>query len=244
MNSCIAMLSQAPAPYNVIPPDFAQLFPQATSYAEERIYNELVPLNQRGLNTSLTTTPASRTLPLAGASQSIVTVEQFALIYPTGTTDPELGTLIYFDAGSLDLINLIWPQQSVTVDPTAADFIGRYWCLQDSATLVFSPPGPAAYTVALTGTFAPVPISETNTTTYLSTFYPALFECACMVFLSGALLRNFGSQSDDPRQAMSWEQQYGKLLQPAIAEEQRRRFQGAGWSQQAPAPLAKPNDRS
>jgi hypothetical protein len=244
MNSCIAMLSQAPSPYNNIPPDFVQLFPQATSYAEERIYNELVPLNQRTLNTSLTTTPAQRTLPLGGASQSIVTVEQFALIYPSGQTDPTQGTLYYFDAGSLDVINILWPQQSVTVDPSQGDFIGRYWALQDNATLVFSPPGPAAYTVALTGTFAPIPISLSVPITYLSTFYPALLEAGCMIFLTGGLLRNFGAQADDPKMAMAWESTFKTLMQSAQLEEQRRRMQGAGWSQYAPTPATAPNARN
>lgn len=244
MQSCIAMLSQAPSPYNIIPPDFALLFPQATSYAEERIYNEMVPLNQRTLNTSLTTTAAQRTLSLVGASQSIVTVEQFALIYPSGTTDPTLGSLYFFDAASLDIINVVWPQQSVTVDPSEADWIGRYWCLQDSSTLVFSPPGPAAYTVALTGTFAPIPISDAVPTTYLSTFYPALLEAGCMVFLTGGVLRNFGAQADDPKMAMSWESTFKTLMQSAQLEEQRRRIQGTGWSQYAPTPATQPNARN
>lgn len=244
MQSCIVMLSQAPPPYNNIPPDFVALFPQATSYAEERIYNEMVPLNQRTLNTSLTTIPAQRTLPLVGASQTIVTVEQFGLVYPSGVTDPALGTVIYFDAGSLDVINLIWPQQSVTVDPSLAAWIGRYWCLQDAQTLVFSPPGPLGYTAAITGTFAPIPISEANATTYLSTFYPALLEAGCMVYLTGGLLRNFGSQADDPKMAMSWETQFKTLMSSAQLEEQRRRIQGAGWSQYSPTPATQPTARS
>jgi hypothetical protein len=245
MNSCIAMLSQAPPPYNIsVNSDFPQLFPQATSYAEERIYDELVPINQRFLNTSLTTTIASRAINLSAASQTILTVEQFAIIYPAGTTNPALGTLYYFDGASLDIINMIWPSQSVTLDPSEADYIGRYWCLADDHTLVFSPTPPAAYTAAITGTFEPTPISAANPTTYLSMVYPALLEAACMVFLTGGLLRNFGAQADDPRMALSWEQTYKTLIAGAQLEEQRRRLQGQGWSQYQPAPEAAPNART
>jgi len=239
--SLLVMLSQAPSPYNQIPADFAVLYPQATSYAEGRIYQELVPLNYRKQNTSLVTTPASRTLNLTFASQTVLSVEGFALIIPSGTTNPALGTRIIYDPSSLDVIDMVWPQESVTVAPEAADWIGRYWALLDDQTLVFAPTVPAVYTAVITGDFEPVPISPTNPSTYLSSVYPELLQAACMVWLSGALTRNFGAQADDPRQAMSWETQYKTLLGSSLLEEQRRRLQGVGWSQNAPAPLNKPD---
>lgn len=242
-NSLLVMLSQSPSPYNVIPADFAVLFPQATSYAEERIYDELVPLNQRTQDTSLTTAIASRTINLTAAAQQLVTVETFSLIYPAGTTLASMGTRIPFESTSLDVIDVIWPQESVTLDPSLADNIGRYWALQDDHTLVFCPTVPAPYTCIITGNFEPIPISATNPTTYLSTFYPALLEAACMVWLTGALLRNFGAQSDDPQTAVSWESVYKTLMETALLEEQRRRLQGQGWTQFMPAPL-NPSGRS
>jgi hypothetical protein len=240
-NTLLVALSQAVAPYTVIPSDFATLFPQATSYAEQRIYRELVPLNERTQNTSLTTTTASRVLNLTAASQMILTVESFELIYPAGVTNQALGTRMIFDAANLDVIDLVWPQESVTMDPSLADWIGRYWALLDDHTLVFCPTVNGAYTAIITGTFESIPISAANPTTYLSTFYPEVLEAACMVFLTGYLLRNFGAQSDDPRQAVSFESHYKTLMQSAIIEEQRRRMQGAGWSQYVPAPMEKPD---
>jgi hypothetical protein len=50
-----------------------------------------------------------------------------------------------------------------------------------------------------------------------------------MVFLSG-YKQNFGAQSDDPRSAVSWEQQYEKLMASASGEELRKKFSGMGWS--------------
>lgn len=260
-NSLLVMLSQSPSPYTVIPADFAVLFPQATSYAEERIYDELVPLNQRTQNTSLVTTAGSRTVDLSQASQVLVTVETFSLIYPAGATiasqapltplPPPVaqpgsnapvvgGTRIPFESAGLDLIDVIWPQESVTLDPSLADNIGRYWALLDDKTLVFCPTVPAAYTCIVTGNFEPVPISAANPVTYLSTVYPALLQAACMIFLTGALLRNYGAQSDDPKSATSWEGIYKGLMTTAVLEEQRRRLQGVGWSQFMPTPIANP----
>lgn len=236
-------LSQAPPPYNVVPPDFDALMPQATSYAEERIYREMIPLNQRNLNTSLSTGIARRTVDLSATSQIVLSVERFGLIYPSSVTDPTLGSIQYYDAASLDVIDLIWPDQTQTVDPTQATWLGRYWAMLDDHTIVFSPCVAAAYTIALTGNFTPIPISETNPATYLSTNYSGLLIAACMIYMTGALLRNYGSQSDDPRMALSWNSQYQDLLTGAILEEKRRRMEGAGWSQNPPNPIAKP-DRS
>ena len=242
-NSLAAMLSQAPSPYTVLPADFVTLFPQATSYAEGLIYRDLVPLNERAQNTSLTTTAASRTLSLTPTSQLVLSVEGFSIIYPATTTNPALGTRYPFGATSLDVIDIIWPQESVTMDPSQADWIGRYWAMRDDKTIVFSPTLNGAYTVELTGNFAPVPISASNPTTYLSIVYPELLQAACMVFLTGALLRNYGSQSDDPKMALSWKGQYQDLLSSAVSEDQRRRMQGKGWSQAVPAPMNASADR-
>lgn len=241
--SLMVMLEQGSAPYNVIPSDFATLLPQATSYAEQRIYREMVPLNERGENTAFTTTAGLRYVSLTGAAQAVLSVESFALIYPAGTTTASAGTRILFDAASLDVIDIVWPQSSVTMDPSQADWIGRYWAMLDDHTIVFSPTVGAAYTILLTGNFAPVPISVTNPTTYLSTIYPELLQAACMVWLAGALQRNFGASADDAKMALSWESTYKELLASAVAEEQRRRMAGVGWSQNMPNPLAHP-DRS
>ena len=242
-NMLLVSLSQAVSPYTLIPTDFVTLYPQATSYAEQRIYRDLVPLNERTENTSLSTTTASRTINLTGASQTILTVESLAVVYPAGTTNPALGTRIHFNSATLDAIGLIWPQESVTMDPSTADWIGRYWAMLDDHTLVFCPTLNNAYTAIITGTFEPIAISASNPTTYLSAVYPDLFEAACMVFLCGGLLRNFGAQSEDPRQAQSWETQYQLLLKGAVTEEQRRRMQGAGWSQYVPAQMDMRSDR-
>ena len=110
-----------------------------------------------------------------------------------------------------------------------------------AAWLVFSPTTDKAYTAIIFGTFQVTPLSSGNPSTYLSNIYPDLLQAACMVFLTGALTRNFGAQADDPKMAVAWEEQYKSLLEGAVLQEQRRRMQGVGWSQYAPAPVAKPD---
>ena len=227
----IVALSQAPSPYNTIPPDFAVLFPQGTSYAELRIYRDLVMLCTRQQNSSLTTTPGSRVLDLSAMANPnggpIIVPDGLSLIVPAGTATPALGSRILYKEASLDLIDLIWPQEAVTSGPVSAEWIGRYWAMLDDHTMVVAPtpdsPNGEVYTAEITGLFQPTPISNANQTTYLSTNYPDLLEAAIMVFMTGALQRNFGAQSDDPRQAQSWEVQYQTLMATARNEERRRR---------------------
>jgi hypothetical protein len=235
---CYIALSQGQSPYAVQPPDFAAQFPLASSYAEGRMYRDLVLLATRTQDTSLVTAAGSRTLNLLTMAPNVVVVpEGFGLIYPAGATSQALGTVIPFDKASLDVIDEVWPAQSVTMDPSAADWIGRYWAMQDDRTLVFAPTVSGAYTPVITGLYVPSPMSATNETTYLTTNYPEALEALCMVFLSGGLQRNFAAMSDDPKAAISWEAQYQALLPGMRDQEARIRGLKADdlWPQQAPA---------
>jgi len=214
--SIAAALVQAPSPYTSLPADFAQLFPHATSYAEGRIARDLVLLNTRETDTSLSTTAGSRVLPpLSGMTLPIIVPEYVALVVS--------GTYVPFVHASLDLINFTWPQQALTQSPTATDQSARMWALRDDQTVVLAPTPDAVYTAAITGLFIMKPMSATNPTTYIGNVYGDLLFVAVMIFLSGALTRNYGASGDEPTQAISWENQYGRLLAGAKAEEARRR---------------------
>lgn len=247
--ACVVACSMAPPPYNVLPDDFAQVqFPMAMSDAELHIYRDMVMLATRTTNivqgVPLLTSAGSREVAIPQTGTPIIVPEGFALIYPAGTTNPALGTRIPFDAGSLDLIDLMWPEEGTMVDPSTADWYGRVWALKDDHTLVYAPTADAAYSVELTGLYQPAPISASNQSTYLSTWYPDLLIDRAMVYLSGALMRNFGAMAEDPKMAMAWEAKYQQDLQGAIAEEQRRRSQGVGWSQNMATPLTAPSARN
>lgn len=233
----IVALVQAPPPYNVIPPDFASLYPNATSYAESRICAEIPLLANRTQNTQLATVAGSRQLNLSLMTNPLVVQEGLALISPAGTTNPALGARIVFDKATLDFIDQIWPVEATTMDPSIADNVGRWWAplntgpssgvsiagVAASSIIVLAPTPDNVYTAECTGLFQPTPISNSNPSTYLSTVYPDLLVAACMVFLEGALRRNFGAQADNPQSAMSWEAMYTRLKDAAAFEEARRR---------------------
>lgn len=226
----LSMLAQAPPPYNVVPPDFAQLYPRAISFAESRITAEIPLLANRKQDSSLTVTAGERTVDLA-LTPTMIVVERVALITPTPGVPPLSGTRCQFIKTTLDYIDMFWPTEATTLNPALAQNIGRYWAyvtldnnVQPSSTLIALAPTPdAAYTIELTGLVSPTPLSGANTSTYLSTNYPDLLTAGCMVFLEGALMRNFSAQADDPRQALSWEGVYRGLKDACEFEEMRRR---------------------
>lgn len=217
-------------------PDFSNMIPNFLDYAEDRIYRECVFLAARAQDSSLQFSGTTRTLNLAAASTIILVVEGVAAITPTGTA-PGAGTRQQFSPASLDLIDTVWPQESLTVDPSAVT--DRWWAMRDASTIVVAPTPNDTYTAEITGMFRPLQLSGSNPTTYLSLNYPDLLLAASMISVA-AYLRDYGAESEDPKLAQSWESQYGKLQQSAMAEEQRRRSQGAGWSANLPTPLATP----
>ena len=119
----------------------------------------------------------------------------------------------------------------------------------DDQTMVFGPTPDQAYFFDIQGQAQPVPLynaapGDGTQTTFLTSVLPDLFLAAAMISASG-YRHNFGAQSDDPRMAVSWENQYLELLMSAKVEETRKRF--LGWnsmssrsmppqSQAAPAP--------
>ena len=220
----LSALAQSPPPYNVIPPDFAQLYPQAINYAEGLFYKACVFLATRTEDTtSLQTTAGTRSLALAGMVPNVVVVQEtFGLITPAGATT-STGTIQWFTKTSLDFIDRFWPQWSATMAPDAAGSGERFWAPLDNNTFVFAPTPDKAYNAVVAGLFQPATMSAGNPTTYLGSVYPELLTAGCMEWLSGALLRNYGAQSDDPQHALSWKAVREELLDQATKEEMRRR---------------------
>lgn len=196
-------------------PFFVTNFPEAIRYAEGRIYKELVLLATRTQDTSLSTVAGVRSIDLSTMTQPVIVPEGFALVAGGGR--------VPFDAASLDWIDEVWPVEATTRAPAMNDFQDRYWAMQDDHILVMCPTPDGPYTAVVTGLFQPLPLSASNTTTYLTATYPELMEAACMVFMTGALLKNFGSKADNPQMAVSWETDTARLMDLAQDEERRRR---------------------
>lgn len=267
-----AIIARTPFPYTVVDGAFATLFPAATSYAEEYIYNKIPMLAQRLQDKSLRTTAGSRSISLAGTTLPIVVPQRLALLVgpnnvglvdgfgnpivdgfgnPIITPDPAPFQVPFLPV-SLDFIDMFWPQEALTWAPNNA--LAAYWCIEggvaadfSSPTVVIAPTPDAAYQVIVTGLFQQEPISATNPQTYLSTVYPELFLACCMVFISGALLRNYssagGTQPDEPGMPIHWQMQVDRLIEFAQEEEMRRMQQGTNWMNRPPMPAGAPAGR-
>lgn len=209
--------------------NFTQILPAAIQDAEQRIYRECDFLYTRTVNATLTFVPGNRCLCLPS---SIILIQGVAAVTPA-ITPPYAGTRNQLEIVSLDFIDYAWPTSS------QSQSLPEYVAMMDSKTIVVAPTPDKAYTAEITGIFRPDPLSASNPNTYISTTYPDLMVAATMVFMTG-YQRDFGSQADDPKMAMSWEQLYQDRKKSVYEEEQRRKGASSGWSQFQQTPLAMP----
>lgn len=209
--------------------NFVAILPSVIDYAEQRIYRELNLISTVIRDTSATASANNRNFTLPTAGGRFVVVDAINVMTPVGsqtTRNPVLPT-------SLHYVDLMWP----TATAASATTVPTYFAMVTDQTLIWGPPPGASFVVEVIGHIRPTPLSVSNTTTFLTSYLPDLFMAASMIFLSG-YQKNFGSQADDPRQAVSWDDQYKALLASANGEEIRRKFAGPGWSSNEPQPLA------
>jgi hypothetical protein len=206
-------------------PNFSAIVPGTIDYAEQRIYRDLNLVATRVADTSKSTTPNQREFDLPAAHGTFITVTGVNVITPAGTditnTTPSsvTPTRTALASATRNLVDYIAPSEIAA----SSDQTPSMYYMRDQDTIVLGPSPGGAFQVEVVGTIRPTPLSASNPTTFLCTYLPDLFIAASMVFLSG-WMRNFGSQADDPKMAMSWEATYQQLLQSAQAEEARRRW--------------------
>lgn len=211
--------------------DFVQILPVMINDAEERIYREADFLYTRETVATDSFTAGSRSFTLPN---SILVAQKVNCITPA-LTAPDNGTRVPLQWVSLDFLDSAWPNAS----GGGSQGVPSYAALKNASTIVVAPTPDADYIAEVVGTYRPETISETNTTTYISTTYPDLLVAACMIFGS-AWQRDFGAMTDDPRTAISWESQYQTHFRSAYEEEQRRKGASTGWSPYQQTPLATP----
>ena len=209
-------------------PNFVTMLPNAIDYAEQRIYRDL-DLIETVVRDTKALTINSRTVNLPSTFGIFVVVEGINLLVG-GVRTAVLAPV------SREFIDMIYPSDTAATSPSYPQYFGM---LSDQTILV-APPPDGAYTVEVVGRTRPTSLSLTNTTTVLTNNFPDLFLAAAMIFSSG-YKQNFSATGDDPRSAMSWEQQYTLLLASAAREQTRKRFASTSWSSKqqdaAPAPL-------
>lgn len=208
--------------------------PNIIDDAEQRIYRELdfLQTTTRDNSQALTVNNRNFALPTTSPNGIFVVTEQINIITPAGTTDPELGTRNSLLPTTRETLDALYP--SVT-----GSGIPQFFAMITQTTLIVGPWPDASYQVEVVGTTRPLPLSETNTTTFLSQNLPDLFLAAAMVFACG-YQKNFSSMGDQPQSSLSWESHYTALKSSAIIEEARKKFSAEGWSNKQPESISTP----
>jgi hypothetical protein len=230
-------------------PAFVTILPQMITYAENRMYRDIdfmfTSTSLHGV--SFVLTPGNRNLSFNidlstnsdAQAGTFVVSEQINLLTdasgnPAATTNPDECVRVPLLPTTKEFLDAVYGS-SLTANRGQPKYFVPF-----NETLFFVGPVPdQAYPVEVVGTYRPNSLSATNTTTFISLYLPDVFIMASMIYIS-AYQRNFGRQSDDPAMAQSYESQYKALLQSAIVEEARKKFDAAGWSSQSPATVATP----
>lgn len=216
-------------------PEFVNILPSIVNDAEQRMYRELDLLATVFRDNSKSCMAGSRniTAPTTEPNGATwITTQEINVITPAGTLNPELGSRNQLTPVSQQFLNAVYGSN-------AKQGLPKFFAMVDNTIIIVGPWADKSYTCEFVGTIRPAPISATNPTTILSTYLPDAFLAASMVFASG-YQRNFGSASDDPKMALSWNELYGERMKSAMVEAARQRFAASGWSSMAPPIVATP----
>jgi hypothetical protein len=214
----VAALAQALGDISVSDSDFLATLPEIIDDAEQRCYRELDLLGTVVTDTSGVFTANQRTATLPQALGRFINVKRlnfFTGTYPAGRTQ-----LVPLPAS---IIDALFPSETGTsgVNP-------QYYAPVTDQVFMIAPSPPSAFSFEVIGTIRPTPLSSGNTATFLTNYLSDLFFAASMVSATGSLLKNFGAQSENPQQGLSWESQFQTRLASAKTEELRRKYAFGG----------------
>jgi len=207
-------------------PNWQGIIPTIIDDAEQRCYRDLDLIATVVRDASATLTANSRNFTLPQSLGRFVTVKGinfFTGTYPVGR--------IQLRPASVHFLDLTWPSESAVTTPSYPE----YFAPVTDQLFIVGPAPDSAYAVEVMGTIRPAPLTALNSTTFLTNYLSDLFFAACMCSAAG-YMRNFGSQADDARMAVSWEQQYAQRLGSAKAEELRRKFASGDWTSESTLP--------
>ncbi len=225
------------ANFLVIPVDdvnFVSAIPNIIADAELKSYRDLDLLNTVYRDSSVALVAGNRNFTEATSTTNgpFVVTQELNVITPAGTTNPELGTRNPLLPATKEMMDFLYPNATGSGVP-------QYFAPLTQNSFIVGPWPDAAYTVEAVGTQRPAPLSASNTTTLLSTYFEDLFLNAALDMGCG-FLKDFGARSDDPQSGMTWSQKYQKALASAIVEENLKKFRSEGWSSAQPSPIATP----
>ena len=220
--------------------NYLTILPNCIDYAEQRIYREhdMLAANVRDASSSTVANDRNFTLPTTVGTFLII--DGINIITPASTA-PDSGTRNPLIPVSRDFLDLAYASTSGATVPEYFAYLSQDTFSSPAQTQVIFGPWPdTTYRVEVIGKIQPTPLSASTTTNWISVNLPDLYLAACMVYMVGSYLKNFGSQSDDPKMGLSWESQYQLLSKSAQTYEARKRFSGASWTAKQVEPTAVP----
>ncbi len=192
-------------------PQFVEILPTLIDDSEQRCYRELDLLTVNVVLTSnLTANNRYYTIPTT--SGHVLAIDSINVLDASNIRHPVTPT-------TREVIDFLWPSDTA---PSAAS-IPTLFTRSDDTRVMFGPAPGSTWSCETIANIRPTPLSVANTTTYLSQYLPDLFLAGAMVSASG-WMRNFGAQGDDPRMAVSWEDQFQKKLASARVEELKKQY--------------------
>jgi len=213
----------------VTDPNLQQIFPSMIDDAEIRICQDVDFLGAVVTDSSAATVSGVRTI---GWNPLFFALETINAISPAGQTNPDAGTRNPLLPSTKQACDYLYPDVTGSGIP---QFFGRV----TQSTAVVGPFPDQAYTLEITGVQRPLPLSATNTTTFISTYLPNLLVAASMIY-AAAYQQNFSAAGDNPAQGVNWKSHYDDILKSSVIEQARMKFEAEGWSSQQPSPIATP----
>lgn len=228
----VALTEESSGVYGFVDGPLQQILPQILSYAEGRIQRDLDMLQARTSNT-YTLVSGNNLLPVP--VNDFLTIETVEITQNSGSTVVNSTPLTPV---SREFIQNCYSGLSQSDQPRFFAMYGDNFAdgANSFVNLLLGPPPNYAYAVRITGTIRMPSLYQYASNgpadsqyTYISAYYPDLLVMASMIFVS-AFQRQFSSASDDPAMGQTYEKQYQALRLGAIAEENRKKLEGSGWS--------------
>src|SRR6266446_974257 len=213
--------------------NFQTMLPGMIDYAEQRIYREGDFLATYLTDASTNVVANSRIFNYPISMATFLVIDQINILTPISASSSN-ATRVPLTVTSKHFIDQVYPNNS------SGTGIPKFFAPATDQSATLGPAPDQNYKVEVIGTARPLPLSASNSSTFLTQTLPDLFIAASMIFASG-YMKNFSAQGDDPAMAVSWSKQYDLLFSSASMEEQRKKYASQGWQSQIPNPIATPS---
>lgn len=213
--------------------NFQGIIDAVIDYADGRCYRDLDLVSASVVDTSVVCSSGVRSISLSTTYGTPLQIDTLNLLTSAGTTSSN-ATRVPLVPVARSILDFVYPS---AVSSNCAQ--PQYFARISDTELLLGPVPDQAYGTEAQLTIRPTPLSSGNSSTWLTQNVPELYVAAAMIFVSG-YMRDFGSQTDNPQMAQSWEGQYAALLKTAAQDAQRQKFEGPAWTQQSPSPQATP----